>query len=223
MNPYHSIDNLFYIDKDLGYKYNVPRGILSPEITYLAGNKWAFTEKVDGTNIRVKFIRGEDGSYSVDFDGRNDNSQIPKLLLDTLKNKFNNDYIMDLLRNNYNKSMCLYGEGYGEKIQKVGSNYTDGNKFVLFDIKINDTWLTREHVLDIASHLSIDVVPVIGNGTIYEAVEMTRNGFNSTWNNKGTFIAEGIIAKPEIELVDRRGKRIITKIKHEYFYKGERG
>jgi len=39
-------------------------------------------------------------------------------------------------------------------------------------------------------------------------------GFMSAW---GEFKAEGIVARPSIELIARNGKRIITKIKHKDF------
>lgn len=45
-------------------------------------------------------------------------------------------------------------------------------------------------------------------------IGITREGFTSTW---GDFIAEGIVARPEVELFDRMGQRIITKIKYNDF------
>ena len=43
---------------------------------------------------------------------------------------------------------------------------------------------------------------------------MTRKGFSSQW---GDFIAEGIVARPKVEMKTRRGDRIITKIKYRDF------
>ena len=57
----------------------------------------------------------------------------------------------------------------------------------------------------------MDIVPVIGQGTLLEGIEMVKKGFNSKW---GEFIAEGIVARPLTELRTRRGERLITKIKH---------
>jgi len=45
-------------------------------------------------------------------------------------------------------------------------------------------------------------------------VKKAEEGFNSMWGN---FIAEGIVARPKIEIVARNGKRLITKIKHKDF------
>jgi hypothetical protein len=78
----------------------------------------------------------------------------------------------------------------------------------------NSIWLERENVVDIAEKFGIRVVPIIGEGTLSEAIEMTRKGFKSVW---GDFTAEGIVARPKVELLSRRGERIITKIKNRDF------
>ena len=112
---------------------------------------------------------------------------------------------------------CLYGEGYGPKIQKGGGNYRKDQSFVLFDVKIGNWWLQRKDVESIAGELGIDIVPIIGDGSLKDMVEMMMTGFNSTW---GDFKAEGIVARPMIELKARSGQRIITKIKYNDFKKG---
>ena len=55
---------------------------------------------------------------------------------------------------------------------------------------------------------SIEAVPIIGRGVLQDAVKHTREGFKSTI---GDCIAEGIVARPETELLDRSGRRIITR------------
>ena len=112
-------------------------------------------------------------------------------------------------------NVCLYGEGYGSKIQKGGGNYIkDGVGFVLFDVKVGDWWLQREDIEDVAKKFDLKVVPIIGEGTLDEMVDKVEQGFNSQW---GEFSAEGIVAKPKVELTSRKGDRVITKIKHKDF------
>jgi hypothetical protein len=102
--------------------------------------------------------------------------------------------------------MTLYGEGYGAKIQKGGGNYIpDGVDFILFDILIDNYWLKRKDVEDIAGKLGINVAPIVGCGTLSDAVEMARVGFKS---HIGTQVAEGLVMRPEVELVSRRGKSV---------------
>jgi len=207
MEEYHKIQTLFKRDEKT--KHILEGNWTLPEFEYLKDNIWVFTEKVDGMNIRVMW----DGKNIV-FGGRTDSAQIPVVLLYKLqklfdgmenKQKFIEKFGID-------SNVCLYGEGYGAKIQKSGSNYIPNDvDFVLFDVNINDWWLERENVVDIANFFKIKVVPIVGEGTLQEAIEMTRNGFNSEW---GEFLAEGIVARPKIELRQRDGKRIIAKIKH---------
>ena len=179
-----------------------------PEFEYLANNQWLFTEKVDGTNIRIMV-----GPHSVTFGGRTDAAQIPAQLLNRLNDVFLP--LTGMLCSMLGDDACLYGEGYGSKIQKGGGNYRPDQDFVLFDIRVGDLWLGWHDVVDIARQLRIQAVPVIGQGTLFEAITMARCGIRSSWGN---FPAEGIVARPAVDLVTRRGQRIITKIKSKDFW-----
>ena len=86
--------------------------------------------------------------------------------------------------------------------------------FVLFDIKVGKNWLLQETVRDIAIQLNILHIPVVYQGTLPELVQFVRNGFTSCWGN---FKAEGIVARPMVEMLNHNGKRIIVKIKHKDF------
>jgi len=220
MKEYHKIKTIF--KRDMNNKGRLIEGVYSlPEFEYLKNNKWVFTEKVDGTNIRIMW-NGE----KVVFGGRTDNAQIPVFLFYKLQELFEGDKIELFKQNFVDKEgdsfddVCLYGEGYGAKIQKGGGNYIkDGVDFVLFDVKIGNWWLQRKNIEDIANHFGLRVVPVIGEGTLNDMVEKTRQGFKSQW---GDFVAEGIVAKPKVELFTRNGKRLITKIKCRDFNQGGR-
>ena len=79
---------------------------------------------------------------------------------------------------------------------------------------VGDYWLQRSDIEDVASKLGLDVVPIIGRGSLRDLVDRAREGFNSEW---GDFPAEGIVARPETEIRTHSGHRIITKIKHKDF------
>jgi len=211
MKKYHKIQTIFKRDmtnrgKIIETEYSMP------EFDYLKNNQWVFTEKVDGTNIRVVW-----NGDKVIFGGKTDNAQIPVFLLYKLQELFEGTQNRQKLLKMFGTegSVCLYGEGYGNKIQKAGNDYIkDGVSFVLFDVLITNYWLERENLEDIAKFFNIEIVPIIGEGTLTEAVEMTKNGFKSVW---GEFNAEGIVLKPKTELFTRKGERIITKIKYRDF------
>ena len=206
MNEYHKIQTVYLRDPQNKYRTLLDGVFAEEEFEYLAGCMWVFTEKVDGTNIRVMF----DGE-NITFGGKTDRAELPRPLLQRLTERFSNEQTS--FKSSFPKGVCLYGEGYGAKIQK-GRKYRADQDFVLFDVKIGEYWLQRNNVQEIADLFSLDIVPVIGNGTLFDFVDIARDGYTSIW---GDFIAEGIVARPEVELVSRRGSRIITKIKYKDF------
>lgn len=207
MKEYHKINTVWYRDPATNHKTLLDNVWSEPEFEYLAGNQWAFTEKVDGTNIRVMIADGK-----INFGGKTDNASLPAQLVTRLEARFHpqRDRLIDI----FPDGGCLYGEGYGARIQKGGGNYRADQDFVLFDVLVGEYWLDRVAQIDICGKLGLDLVPVLGCGTLHEMIGMARNGFQSAW---GDFLAEGIVARPTIELKTRRGARIITKIKHRDF------
>lgn len=212
MKPYHKIKTVYKHDPKTKYKTVSEGEFATPEFEYLANNNWIFGEKVNGMNIKVHWNHETMSNWvgQVFFEGRTNNAQIPPSLLDKLTELFP----AKLMRAKYPEtSMGLYGEGYGAKIHK-GGNYCQDQNFVLFDVRIGKWWLQRKDIEEIAENLNIDIVPIIGRGTLYDMVNMAKNGIVSEW---GEFQAEGIVARPEIELQTRSGHRIITKIKCKDF------
>lgn len=204
MITYHKIENVFNRNPDTHLL--IEGDWKTSEFAYLANNEWVWTEKVDGTNIRVMW----DGT-SMEVRGKTDRADLHKDLLGQIYLLVNNERLEDVF--GVEGNICLYGEGYGAGIQR-GGNYSPNKDFVLFDIKIGDWWLQREDVEDIASQLMLDIVPIVGRGTLLEAVELVKLGFNSQW---GDFIAEGLVCRPATELKTRAGGRVITKIKYRDF------
>jgi hypothetical protein len=209
MNEYHKIDTVFQRDAATKHKSLIFGAYSNPAFEYLANNIWGFTEKVDGTNIRIMFKDGR-----VSFGGKTDAAQIPAFLVDRLRQKFDTPEQIEVFRAIFPDGGCLYGEGYGAKIQKGGGNYRADQDFVLFDVRVGSWWLMRDAVEDVAARLGLEVVPIIGRGTIAAMLDLAQTGFHSQW---GPFVAEGIVARPECELMTRNGQRIITKIKHKDF------
>ena len=203
---YHKIKTVYERDPENKYKTLILGKYATPELDYLKSNDWVFTEKVDGTNIRIMW----DGE-KMRFGGRTDNAQMPTFLYDRLGDLFSETMLLDKFGD---AEVVLFGEGFGARIQKGGGNYiSDGVSFVLFDVYIG-MWLKREDVEEIANSLGIDVVPIVGEGTLVEAVNLAMDGITSKW---GDFPAEGLVMRPRVEMCTRAGHRIITKIKTKDF------
>ena len=213
MKEYHKIQTVFLRDPATGFKTLMEGSWAFPEFEYLKDLPWVFTEKVDGTNIRV-MIEGE----NVSLGGKTDDAQIPQFLVNRLTDLFLPILARQRIAEAFKGSgkVCLYGEGFGAKIQKAGASYLpEAQDFCLFDVWVDGWWLRRADIEDVAAKLGIrHVAPIIGTGTLREMVEKVRVGFKSQW---GDFTAEGIVARPKVELRTRRGDRIITKIKHKDF------
>ncbi len=176
----------------------------TPEIAMLKDVRWAFTEKVDGTNIRVIYENGE-----VSFAGRSDDASIPRPIETKLDTLFKTFEQRAKLKEVFPDGAVLYGEGFGGNIQKAGPQYGDFD-FVLFDVRVGDWQLERESVEDVGVKLGLKVAPIIGYGTLDEAIALVKKGFPSVF---GQAQSEGIVARPVVELFTRKGDRVITKVK----------
>lgn len=208
MIQYPKIETIFERDTQ-GSKKLIEGKFRNESVEFLKFNRWDFTEKIDGTNIRVHW----DG-HQVEFAGRTDRAQIPQDLANYLSRTFGSNEAEELFEQKFGETeVILFGEGYGPKIQNGGA-YRDSVSFILFDVLIGDIWLKREAVEDIARCFAVDVVPIIFSGTLQEGVDFVKTKPKSTF---GTADMEGLVARPSVELKDRRGNRIIVKIKVKDF------
>lgn len=228
MEEYHKIQSIFKRDEDT-HKF-IEDEYSCPEFKYLKDSQWYWTEKVDGTNIRVIYnpTMSDWQESPLSFAGKTDRAQMPKHLETRLKDIFMPQ--LHIFEENFPEGVCLYGEGYGHKIQK-GGKYIPNNEcdFILFDIKIGNWWLKREDIEGIAKMFGIDTVPVLSVDSLSNtiigfplqtAIDFVRKGFLSTVAiNHGIMDtqAEGLVLKPIVELKARNGERIITKIKTKDF------
>ena len=79
MDKYHKIQSVYKRDPTNKMKTFLVGQYSRPEFGYLEQNTWVFTEKVDGTNVRIHW----DGQ-EVRFGGRTDNAQMPVLLMSVM-------------------------------------------------------------------------------------------------------------------------------------------
>lgn len=180
-----------------------------PEFMALSGLDWAWTEKIDGTNIRVIW----DG-HKVTFGGRTDDAQTPMTLLSKLQELFPEELLEQVFGG---AEATLYGEGYGAKIQKGGGLYRPDQSFILFDVKVGKWWLELENVQKIAGGLGIQSTPVMAVANVLDAVTLVTKGLKSSF---GDFWAEGIVGRAPWGMLTRSGERIVMKIKHKDLYIG---
>lgn len=205
MRTYDKIDTVFERDTE-GTKKLIEGRYRDMTVEFLSNSvEWVFTEKIDGTNIRIYW----DG-HKIAFGGRTERAQIPSHLVNKLSEIFLNNETEELFEQKFGeKEVILFGEGYGAKIQN-GGNYRSDVGFILFDVLIGDNYQSRESVEDVARCFGLEIVPIVLCGTIQDAVDFVKKNPDSTI---GTAKMEGVVGRPKIELRDRCGKRLIVKIK----------
>ena len=205
MEKYHKIKTVHLRDEKTHKLTNVFR---NETVEYLKDNEWVFTEKIDGMNIRVCW-----NGIDVSFFGRSDNAQIPKQLGIRLKELFLGEENEQMFEQKFGEtSVILFGEGFGAKIQSGGA-YSPTQEFILFDVKINDTYLDRESVNNIAMYFNVGTVPIIDEcNTIESAVAYVKTNPQSYIGKKDM---EGVVGVPKLRLIDFKGERVIVKIKYK--------
>ena len=209
MKEYHKIETLY--ERDEKTKKLIMGKFRNTTVEYLKDNIWTFTEKVDGTNIRVLW-----NGHEVEFGGRTDHAQIPTHLLNRLNELFGGETNAQMFEQKFGeKSVMLFGEGYGVKIQN-GGLYRDDVDFILFDVMIGDNYQPRESVEDIARYFGCDIVPVVLEGTLQDGVDYVMNNRKSLVAKNGAEI-EGLVGRTKVETLDRTGHRNIVKIKYRDF------
>lgn len=205
MQKYHKINGLYSIIE--GTRLFDTSKYSYPEIDYLKDLPWKFTEKVDGTNVRVIW-----NGYGVNFLGRNDDSDIPEGLNKALFELFMSDETERIFEQKFGeKEVILFGEGYGGKVQ-AHKHYREKESFILFDVMVNGVMLKRENVEEIAHAFNIEVVPIIMVDTIEKAVQFVKTKPRSVVGGDEVEM-EGLVGTPVIDLYGRGGKRVIVKIK----------
>lgn len=212
MVEYQKIETPFERDTN-GSKKLIEGQYRNEVVQYLANNMWEWTEKIDGTNIGVAW----DG-HKVSFQGRTEKAQIPSPLVNRLNELFGGDENEEMFEQTFGENkVILFGEGYGNKIQKVGSQYiSDGVDFILFDIYMpdKDLWLKDDALEEIATIFGIERVPWVFTGTIDDAVRLVKS---HPLSRIGNAPMEGVVGRPIVEVRDRMGKRVIVKVKVKDF------
>ena len=213
---YPKIQTLYGRDEN----FKIVRGKLRlPEFNIPAA--WDVTEKVDGTNIRV--ILKSDGTH--EFNGRKENSEIPKALLAELRTLMPPGSVAVPFAPG--TEAVIFGEGYGPKIQKNGDRYRETVGFRIFDIAVRKFdeetgeidpwvwWLERDDMESIADILCLGVVPLLANHVTIEEAEALVHGKSLLAEANGMPDAdmEGVVAKTSPGLMMRNGARLMWKLK----------
>lgn len=212
MIKYQKIETVFERDT-LGTKKLIEGKFRNPLVEYLKDCEWIFTEKIDGTNVRVYW----DG-YTFSFAGRTDNAILPKHLQQRLEELFCNDETEQLMEQLFqDKEVIIFGEGYGHKIQNGSIDYMDDRvDFIAFDVMINGIYTDRLNAEDICNKLGIKIVEVLLCASLQVAVDVVKSDLELSGIIANKEI-EGLVGMPTVPIYDKQGNRIVVKIKKKDF------
>lgn len=212
---YHKIETLYERDEKT---HRLKPELILKNPVYGLIKTWQWTEKIDGTNIRVIWSP----SLPLKFGGKTDNAQMHadliKWISENITAKKMNAVFPD-------QAVVIYGEGYGAGIQKGGGDYSPTKKLIVFDVfvfdainsKLGGWWLNWENACDVAKRLGLETVPYIGDFTLEQATEIVKNGFKSKASVVASKDAEGMVGRPLEALFDKKGHRLIVKLKTKDF------
>jgi hypothetical protein len=119
-----------------------------------------------------------------------------------------------------NIKLTIYGEAYGGKCQGMSDTYGKELKFIAFDVRISDMWLSVPDAEKIVKDLNIEFVDYVKLPTDVELLNKERDKPSTQAIRNGCGddkIREGIVLRPLIEVTKNNGSRIISKHKGDAF------
>lgn len=116
--------------------------------------------------------------------------------------------------------VTVYGEAYGGKCQGMRETYGSELRFIGFDVKVGDVWLTVPNMADVCEKLGVEVVPYRKVSTDLAALDAERDRPSEVAVRRGITTPrprEGVVLRPLQEFTTSNGNRVIVKHKGEAF------
>lgn len=165
-------------------------------------------EKIHGTSTH---LRWKDGQLSF-FSGGIAHLDFVAL--------FNHDWLIEKIRTTAMPDLIIYGEAYGGKCQGMSGTYGKELRFIAFEVKIGDSWLSVPQAKELVESLGLEFVDyrLISTDLLALDAERDRESIQAIRNGIGPGKKrEGIVLRAPIEVVANNGERIIAKHKAEDF------
>lgn len=212
MNAYPKIETLYNRDVT-GTKKLIEGFYRSKTVEMLAHLPiWDCYEKVDGSNHQISW----DG-HRLTLLGRTEDSSIPSHIKEFFDSKFDNNETEEVFEQLFgNRSMVLFFEAIGKKVQKYGAKYGDSVRYVLLDVYNvnNDSWWDYDGIVSVAKAFNVECKLQIDSGvTLDKAIDIVKDKRLSLFAQCGDLPMEGLVCVPHVELKDANGERVIVKIK----------
>jgi hypothetical protein len=167
-------------------------------------------EKIHGTSAHLSWNNGQLGFFS----GGEKHEKFVAL--------FDQEKLTETLMRNFGTDMKvkIHGEAYGGKQQGMSHTYGPNLKFIVFDVRVEESWLSVPKAEKVASDLGLEFVHYVEIQTDLAAIDAERDAdsVQAIRNGMGPGkMREGIVLRPPIEVTMNNGERIITKHKRTEF------
>ncbi len=115
--------------------------------------------------------------------------------------------------------ITIYGESYGGKCQGMSKTYGDKLRFIAFEVKIGNSWLSVPNAWEVATKAGLEFVPFKKIKCTVKALdrERDRDSVVAVRRGCGKQKREGIVIRPLEELTFNNDARMIVKHKGEEF------
>ncbi len=165
-------------------------------------------EKIHGTSAHVAWRDGK-----VWFSGGAASEQ-------SFKGMFDEPAVVAAFMALGHPKVVVHGEAYGGSLLKQGGRYGKSQKFVAFDVKIEDTWLDVPNALDVVTKLGLEFVAFNKVSTDLPSLDAERDMASTQACRNGVptpQIREGVVLRPLKEMTLSNGDRVICKHKRAEF------
>lgn len=133
---------------------------------------------------------------------------------------FDADALTSAFQANVEADCTIYGEAYGGKCQGMSKTYGPSLRFVAFDVKIGEAWLSVPQAHQIVSVCGLEFVHYVSVPTDLISLDAERDAPSVQAVRNGITeprIREGVVLRPPFEALLNNGKRIIAKHKRPEF------
>lgn len=168
-------------------------------------------EKIHGTSAHVSYDP-EKGDEIKFFSGGEKYDRFVSL--------FDPELLREKFRELLPDKTVFFGEAYGGKCQGMSKTYGTELKFVVFDVKIGDCWLSVPQADQLATSCGFEFVWYIQTTTDLKSLDAARDAFSEQAKRngiEGDHIMEGVVLRPLIEVKTNNGNRVIAKHKRAEF------
>jgi hypothetical protein len=132
---------------------------------------------------------------------------------------FNQDALKAKLAESGIKAVTFFGEAYGGHVMKMKPVYGDTLKFIVFEVKIGDYWLSVPKAEELAHQFGFDFVPYVRIPATLEALDNVMSAPSAQAVKLGmgdNHKREGVVLHPLEEMLCNGG-RVIAKHKNPEF------